>query len=1766
MSAKNQQAKRSTKHVGENEAKWLIVGVGASTGDFDAVKEFLSTLEKHRDVAANLSIVLVQHVNPGNESLLPQLAKQATSMKVVPIKKSAKLNTGAIYVAPPNALVEAKNGVVKVVHDVSDPPSTTIDDFLHSLAEDQAAHAVGVILSGVGSDGALGLKAISDAGGLTFSQTFDSATGDSMPHSAARSRVADHVLSPTEIAEELTKYAASSEGHISPSKTLPPTAAVDSMEHDLLRVMQRILQDEFSSKSVVVDDEGQIVCASSDMQKYLTVGTGKFQNNIIKMARNGIRVGLRATLQTAKSERRRVVHDDLSVKVDGNLQRVKVTVQPMPQIGEEAELFMVIFHDSGLPLSQKMSTPVSDATVLAATSSAAGVPPLANEGGRSNSIIAHLERELASTRDDLERSFRSVEATNRELRASNEELLSLNEELQTTNEELATSKEEIEASALAQEQAKDDLGNLLHSTQIATIFLDDELKIHSFTEAAKEIYGLIESDVGRPLSQLLPRSDNVPPLRQVSDESKTEDTFKTHDGKWFSRRVTPYQNQKGESHGIVVTFVDVTNERNAQRKVAERERQLKTLTDNTPAMIAYIDAQQRYQFANESFATQFKMTTQQLVGSTVLEVLGETNYIDVEEHLEAALFGERRVFEMELTLDYLPEPLIKEVTYVPDTDADGLISGCYVMVVDITQRKQWEQVLQDRESYLRKVIDNIGGFVGILDVDGILKDVNKIATFAGGLSRKEVVGKPFWECYWWSHDEQIADQLRDGIKTAASGEQVRYDVAIRMANNTRMMIDFTIAPVFDDEGKVIALIPSGVDISERVVAQEQAIRRQQQLNLATEVGRLGSWTWDIPSNSISWSDQLHTLYGYNRDEFDGTSEAVLEIVIPDDRHIVETAIEEVLNQGVEMIEYECRSIRKLDGRQIWTQIRGVTERDVGGKAVRATGFAVDITARKQRELSLAFLAGLQVELTDLSTVKEIVSLATKRTVEFLELTHCVLIETDENVESADILHDHHIEGAPDLRGLYTTSNFWNDEDKAALAGGELLAINDTDDPARPKRYSSSFGALGIRAIVNAPCMRNQRAIFILCALKSTAYQWQPHEKELLRELAASLHLRIERARAETELIASKEQLQLGIEVANLAMGHVDYVSNQIALSAEAAQLYGLGDEPVVVARDKIHSMFHPDDREKLGVCIADSLNPNGDGRICVEHRIVGSEGATGWLNVRKQVFFDRSVDPPRPSHATLVAQDITQRKESESSLKEARAMAELASKSKSEFLANMSHEIRTPMSAILGYADILNRHLKDPDNRNCVSIIRSNGQFLLGIINDILDISKIEAGKLELCRSHFHVDQLVTDVMSLMSVRATEKKIDLTVRYTGNIPQSIRSDEKRIKQVLVNLVGNAIKFTEKGVVTLSIGLEKKPFGSLLRFDVIDTGIGVSTDQAQKLFQPFTQADNSVDRKFGGTGLGLTISQRLARMLEGDITFESELGKGSTFTLTIDVGDLDNEKLVNPELSTPQAVTLSQPKTTKAGSRLDGRFLVVDDRREIRFIAQHFIEDAGGQVVTAENGQQAIDIVTAGAASNTIYNAVVMDMQMPVMDGYEAARCLRTIGFEQPIIALTAHAMDGDRDRCIEAGCTNYISKPLDGPEFVDLLASYLNETIQKASVKKILVVDDSHEACSAVATVLRLEGHEVQKAYDGRSAIESANQFQPDVVLLDLGLPDMSGFDVLKTMKHQSALKDTHFIALTGRQDNGDTKEAGFDHHFLKPLDVTELDRYLRSG
>jgi PAS domain S-box-containing protein len=397
-------------------------------------------------------------------------------------------------------------------------------------------------------------------------------------------------------------------------------------------------------------------------------------------------------------------------------------------------------------------------------------------------------------------------------------------------------------------------------------------------------------------------------------------------------------------------------------------------------------------------------------------------------------------------------------------------------------------------------------------------------------------------------------------------------------------------------------------------------------------------------------------------------------------------------------------------------------------------------------------------------------------------------------------------------------------------------------------------------------------------------------------------------------------------------------------------------------------------------------------------------------------------------------------------LEEARVAAEAASRTKSEFLANMSHEIRTPMTAILGFAEsLLDPELSESERLSAVYTIRRNGEHLLGLINDILDLSKIEAGRMTVERVPCSAFQIIAEVASLAKASAGAKNLLFDVECVGLMPETISTDPIRLHQILINLIGNAIKFTETGGVRLVARFVdgEEP---MMQFDVLDTGIGMSPEQVARLFQPFVQGDSTITRKFGGTGLGLAISKRLATMLGGTIKVaHSEVGQGTGVRVTISTGPVDGVKMVDD----PKSATLALPEHLSTArtpmGRLDCRVLLAEDCLDNQRLITHVLRRAGAEVTIAENGQVAVEKSLMARDEGRPFDVILMDMQMPLLDGYQAASLLRQKGYRGPIIALTANAMAGDRDKCINAGCDDYVGKPIDRRKLAEIILTHLRK-------------------------------------------------------------------------------------------------------------------------
>ena len=440
-----------------------------------------------------------------------------------------------------------------------------------------------------------------------------------------------------------------------------------------------------------------------------------------------------------------------------------------------------------------------------------------------------------------------------------------------------------------------------------------------------------------------------------------------------------------------------------------------------------------------------------------------------------------------------------------------------------------------------------------------------------------------------------------------------------------------------------------------------------------------------------------------------------------------------------------------------------------------------------------------------------------------------------------------------------------------------------------------------------------------------------------------------------------------------------------------------------------------------------------------------------------------------------VVTDITDRKKGERELLEAKRAAETASRTKDEFIANMSHEFRTPLTAILGFADVLLENLNESENFHAAKTIKRNGSRLLEIVDDILDLTKIQAGKLHVQRVPSSPSHIIADILSVMSVRAEAKGLPLSVRQEGPLPEVILTDTKRLRQILVNLIGNAIKFTETGRVDVVVRFRKSPNQSetdKLEFEVIDTGIGMSSEQMEKMFQPFTQADSSATRRHGGTGLGLIISLRLAQILGGDVTVTSSLGNGCRFHATIETGSLDDVRMIEPQQLGDNDIEEPENNDPDAHTtvKLDCRILLVEDGPDNQRLISFLLSEAGATVEIAPNGLEGLKMAMpqlntsemampdednpqqgssqeqlspSGANPNEPFDIILMDMQMPIMGGEQATQRLRRANYLGPIIAISAHSTGNAVEAALEAGCDDFLSKPIDRNRLLNSMAHHL---------------------------------------------------------------------------------------------------------------------------
>ena len=496
-----------------------------------------------------------------------------------------------------------------------------------------------------------------------------------------------------------------------------------------------------------------------------------------------------------------------------------------------------------------------------------------------------------------------------------------------------------------------------------------------------------------------------------------------------------------------------------------------------------------------------------------------------------------------------------------------------------------------------------------------------------------------------------------------------------------------------------------------------------------------------------------------------------------------------------------------------------------------------------------------------------------------------------------------------------------------------------------------------------------------------------------------------------------------MDSAGIGMWYLDLKTMSLACSANTFEIFGA---PVDLANidATFRSRVLPEDLPKIDAVIAEAIQTKSD--YFQEYRILRPDGKIRWLRSSGRGRYGD--DGTRP-HLAGILFDITDDKERRHQIEEARRIAESANRAKSQFLANMSHEIRTPLGAIMGFAGLLrDADPKAGEHERYVTVIERNSAQLLRIIDDILDLSKVEAGMMTIERTRFSLPELLGDFQALMEFKALDKGIEFRARAVTPLPRFVMADPTRIRQVLMNIVGNAIKFTTRGHVELRVSARE----GFLEMDVEDSGRGISPAQAGTLFRPFTQADSSITRTYGGTGLGLVLTRRLCEAMGGSFALiTSEAGRGSTFRAVCQVEAEPGTEYVSSLDFVRESVGVPPSTQSLAGSK----FLLVEDAPDNQALISIFLTRAGATLDIVGDGEQGYRKALSGD-----YAAVLMDVQMPVMDGITAVTLLRGQNYRRPILALTAHAMKEERERCLDVGFTDFLSKPVIRDELIGTLA------------------------------------------------------------------------------------------------------------------------------
>ena len=771
-------------------------------------------------------------------------------------------------------------------------------------------------------------------------------------------------------------------------------------------------------------------------------------------------------------------------------------------------------------------------------------------------------------------------------------------------------------------------------------------------------------------------------------------------------------------------------------------------------------------------------------------------------------------------------------------------------------------------------------------------------------------------------------------------------------------------------------------------------QRIESLERALVSARAGAFQLSADQQSLELARATVQLLGLPAGTTTLALQQWVEMVEDAQRHQIRSMLADGFKHG-DAIDFECRIIQPSSGESRWLRCHARRERDAAG-GVRVHGAAVDMTPNREFE---AELLGKYERLRDAAIAGDI---------SIWELDVATGVYTNDLARSPDRnswLKETRPGSTVVLVDKDAMSGAWHPDDLPKVVAAMKRTIKEKVLYRLEARFTGQDGKQQWRASIARPIV-------------------DPSGRTVkVRGFSQNVTVR---KQMELQLQEAEARLERAIRGTNDGLWELDLTNSSLWLAPRFYEMLGFNQDELPATVEAIGARLPAQDLQILRGALDAHLEHSA--ALDVEIQALVKSGGLRWLRVRAMCERDASNLPVRLAGSI---QDITERKQSQRALLEATEAAALANQAKGEFLANMSHEIRAPMNGVIGMTELMLDTSLSEVQREYAETIRDSAGALLVVINDILDFSKVEAGKLDLEHIHFHIRDLVSDVTRMLSIQAAAKGVAVTIDLDANLPDVLQGDPGRLRQILINLGGNAVKFTEAGRVGIAVRLVSRNERHVqLRIEVQDTGIGIPEQRVAQLFKPFMQVDASTTRKFGGTGLGLSISRRLVELMGGEMGVASTLGAGSTFWFTL--------RLAIAEAQWHSTTTLP-PQTTVSRNHL---ILVAEDNVVNQKVVLATLARLGYSAELVSNGSEAVAQWRSGR-----FDLILMDCQMPVLDGYQATREIRrqeASGQRIPILALTAHAMKGAEAECAEAGMDGHLTKPLDRKELQAALTRFLN--------------------------------------------------------------------------------------------------------------------------